>query len=242
MKLTTQNEHQKTNISVANEVGETPRRSKKPSNLSKDEGFLLLHEYYQCADYNKCVEIIDRLEASYPDHPTLQKFKEEITIRQTVRSVAKSQKNNKKHKKFSIRLRLAAFAFLSTLVVLVAFLFSYFHFSTQVSARQIDDEASQLAELSEQVEHLILVGKPRPAAERIAKIRAINSEYGRLSELEAKVYDLLLLETKYQSAVDLQEDGNHLEVLAFFREIESDWPGLWDVQQQIKTLEDRNYH
>jgi hypothetical protein len=240
MKQTTQVKLNKTRALFDN-TETVLRQPKKPSQLSRHEDFTKLHEHYQNADFNNCVEIIDRLEESYPDHPILLKYREEIEIRQTVRSVAKSHIKSKKQKKITIKLRLAAFAFLSTLVVMLSFIFSYFHLNTQVSAKQIKDETSQLAELFDQVEHLILVGKPRVAAERLAKIRAIDSEDIRLLEIESQVYDLLLLEIKYETAIALREDEKHLDALDLLREIEAEWPGLWDVPQQIKTLEGNNY-
>jgi hypothetical protein len=240
MEKTTLRGLKKTNTPV--HTGEkVQNQPMNPSQLSKNEEFQILQTSYQTADFTKCGEIIELLEESYPNHPILQKFREEIEIRQTFRKVTTSHKKTKKHKKLTIRLRLAAFAFLSTLIVMLAFIFSYFYFSMQVSAQEINDEASQLAELSAQVEHLILVGKPRPAVERLTRMREINSEDDRLLELESQVYALLLLETKYQTATDLQEHSNDLEALELFREIEAEWPGLWDVPHQINVLEDRNY-
>ena len=214
-------------------------RSQNLSSLSNDQDFETLRMAYQNANFERCGEIMDRLDARDPDHPTLQKYREEVELRQTVKTMAHSKNSIEKKQNKTRSLRLGLFAIAATLFVMISLIFSYFYINTKVSARQIQEETSQLAELEEQVEHLLIVGKPRPAYEVLERMRTINPEYEELPELEANTYDLLILENKYQTALDLLNAGQNQEALVLFREIENEIPGLWDVQLQIENLENQ---
>ena len=124
--------------------------------------------------------------------------------------------------------------------MLVVFVYSYFYFNIKVSAKQLEEESSLLMQLDEQVEHLLLIGKPRDAAEVLHQVRSIDSNYEGLFELESRTYHLLLIEEKYHQAISLIELDNPEEALASFLQIENEWPGLWDVRQLINALENQN--
>ena len=205
--------------------------------LVDDKEFIKLRQAYQNADFSACGEILARLEVRYPDQSQLRKYREEVQIRKTLKSIETHKKNSELRKKKTKGLRLSLFAMASTLLVIAAFLISYSYFNNKVSAKQLQEETTQLARLTEQIDQLLLVGKPRSAAEVLEKVRIIDPAYQRLPELETQTYNLLLHEMKYQTAISLLGEGKDQEALKLFQEIETDWPGLWDVRQRIDALE-----
>lgn len=221
-------------------VEKTGGQFKTQTHLSEDREFEKLRETYQNAAFADCEIILEGLEDRYPDHPILQNYREEINIRLRVKSIENYKKKAEKRKKRIMGLRLSLFALVSTLLVFVTFIYSYFYFYIQVSADEILEESAQLADLSKQIDHLLLVGKPRAAADVLNQIRKVDSSFEPLAELEAQTYQLLLLEAKYDNALLLVQEGQDQDALLLFQEIESEWPGLWDVRQQIEELQNSN--
>jgi len=239
MKETEQNTLNKTNQNLS-DINKAFDQAEEPTQLSSDQDFVSLQKAYEDADFTECEKILDDLEARYPDHPILHKYQTEIKIRLRVKSIEKyTQKTEKRNRRIK-GLRLSLFALVSTLLVFVTFVFSYFYLYIQVSADQLQEESQKLTELSEQAQQLLLVGEPKAAAEVLNQIRAIDPSFEKLTEFEVQTYELLLLESKYQTALTLKQEGQELEALRLFKEIEKAWPGLWDVQQQIDSLEDHN--
>jgi hypothetical protein len=239
MKINTQKEIEQSNTAEASQENLEPN-PENSGHLLSDQEFKELREAYENADFERCYTLLGQLEKPYPDHPILKKYREEIDIRQTVKSVAQEGIELEKQKRKKSRLRLGLFAVSSTLLVFIVFVYSYFYFNIKVSAKQLEEEASLLMQLDEQVEQLLLVGKPRDAAEVLQQVRSIDSNYEGLFELESRTYHLLLIEEKYHQAMSLIEQDNPDEALAAFLQIENEWPGLWDVRQQINALENQN--
>lgn len=212
--------------------------SAKRVEVLRNHDFIRLREAYQNADFIMCQEILARLEKTDPNNPLISKYRDEIDIRISVKTIVTSNRREKQRKKKTGTLRLGFFAIFGTVIVIIAFVFSYFYFSEQVSARQLEQESIQLAALKAQAEQLLLLGQPRPAVEVLDRIRIINPAYPPLSDLEALTLELLVLENKYQTAVDLQAQNNSEEALNLYQEIESQRPGLWDISHQIKILEE----
>ena len=239
MKNKTQNEIHEQNIPEASR-GISTDGSAKPGQLSDDQDFSELREAYQEAEFNRCRELLVRLDKRFPEHPTLRKYREEIEIRQSIKMMSHESKKVEKRNKKKKHLRLVLFAIISTLLVVVVFVYSYFYFNIKVSAKQLEEESSLLMELDGQVNQLLLVGKPRDAAEVLNQIRVIDASYEGLSDLELKTYELLVLDEKYISAMGLMDLGETDAALTILLEIENAWPGLWDVRQKINTLENLN--
>jgi len=65
----------------------------------------------------------------------------------------------------------------------------------------------------------------------------IDPNYENLSELTSRTDELLRLEGKYLSALNLISENKKSEALVIFKEIEAEESGLWDVSQQIVSIE-----
>jgi tetratricopeptide (TPR) repeat protein len=208
-----------------------------PINLTDDYDYKQLIEYYQNGRFSKCREKLIELETRYPDHPELLKFKENLQMKLTVRDMEVSTKKSEARKKVSATFKLTAFFIFGILFVLIVFYFSYNYLNARISAQRFAEQASQLESMNFQAEQLLRVGNPQSAAEIVETMRNIDPEYENLSDLTSEVNSLLYLEEKYQTAVDLKAQGDNIGALVIFREIESEESGLWDISQQIESIE-----
>jgi tetratricopeptide (TPR) repeat protein len=208
-----------------------------PNDLSSDPDYLILVEHYQQAEFTKCEEILDRLEKKYPNHPRLLKFKVDLQMKLSVKTMAVTHKKEEKYKKRKVTFNMSAFAIISFFIVMIVFFISYFFLNKDVTARQLESETAQLTSLNNQVEQLLLAGQPQPAAEIVKTMVSINPEFANLPELKLQTDTLLRLETEYQTARDLVTENKKSEALVILKEIENKKPGLWDVSHQIATLE-----
>ena len=205
--------------------------------LSNDPDYLILNELYQDAEFAKCIEILEQLEKRYPDNPGLLNFKDDLEMKLSLKTIAVSIEEGEKHKKKKIFLNMSAFAIISTLVVVVAFILSYFFLSNNFSVRQLEIENTQLTSLYNQAEQLLLAGQPQPAAEIVERIRSVNPKFENLADLSSRTDDLLRLEANYLNALNLVKLNQNEEALDILNEIEAERPGLWGVSQQIASIE-----
>ena len=219
------------------DINETIGQSVNPIDLSNDPDFLNLIEHYQHAEFDKCNEVLTKLEKRYPGHPRLFKFKDDLQMQLSLKTMAVSNKKEKKHKQRKITFKMSVFAVISTIVVMVVFFISYNYIDNNVRTKQLEKETAQLTSLNNQAEQLLLAGQPQPAVEIIESIRSINPEYVSLPDLTSKTEDLLRLEAKYQAALNLVVENKNSEALVILNEIEAEKPGLWDVSQQIASIE-----
>jgi len=160
-----------------------------------------------------------------------------MKMRSSIRTISViNQKEEKRQKKIAT-LKLGIFAIVGTMIATLAFIFSYNYLSTRIATEQQGDETAQFTYLSDQVEQLLLVGKPQPAVEILETIRAIDPDYELLPELTTRTENLLRLEAQYQTAQNLIAENKPDEALMILNEIEAEMPGLWDVRQQIIAIE-----
>ena len=221
----------------APEFNESTGPVANPIDLSSDPDYTKLLEHYQLAEFNNCKEVLDKLEKRYPEHPGLLKFKDDLQMRLSLKNMAISIKEEEKHKKKKVILNMSVFAIIGFLIVVIVLFFSYNYFNNNVSAKQLEDETALLTSLDYQAEQLLLAGQPQPAAEIIERIRTINPEFVNLPELMSRTDDLLRLEANYQTALNLITENNSDEALVILNEIEVEKPGMWDVSQQIASIE-----
>ena len=208
-----------------------------PIELADDFDYKQLLEYFQNGEFAKAREKLIQLEQRYPDNPELQNFKTNLQMKLSVKNMEVSTKKAETRKKFGATLRLIAFFVFGTLFVLVVFLFSYNFLNSRINSQQSQAKASQLASLNDQAEQLLLVGNPQAAAGIVETMREIDPEFDNLADLTTEVNSLLEMESKYQTALDLRSEGKDIEALALFREVEEAEPGMWDVSQQIASIE-----
>lgn len=211
-----------------------------PAELLNDPDYQQLMDHYQLAEFDECLKLLESLEQRYPDHPILREFSEELQMKLSLRTLAKKSKKEQKRQKRKATFNLSVFAIVGTLVVMVAFFVSTYLFTDIFRAQRSEQETVQLGLLNDQAQQLLLVGKPRPAAEILDKIRALDPDYENLSALTMQTYELLQLEIKYQTAMSLLAEGKDNEALVLFKEISAERPGLWDVSQQIDAIEKAN--
>ena len=219
------------------DINETMGQSAIPIDLFNDPDFQKLTEHYQHAEFDKCKEVLTRLEKRYPGHPSLIKFKDDLQMQLSLKTMAVSNKKEQKHKVRKTTLKMSVFAVVSTILVMVIFFFSYLYIYNDNRIKQLEKETAQLTSLNNQAEQLLLAGQPQPAVKIIERLRSINPEYANLPDLTSKSEDLLRLETKYQAAQNLATKNKNSEALVILKEIEAEKPGLWDVGQQIASIE-----
>ncbi|MDO9545548.1 MAG: hypothetical protein Q7J07_02215 [Pelolinea sp.] len=219
------------------DFNERTGRIANPIDLSSDPDYTKLLEHYQHAEFTMCKEVLDKLEKRYPEHPGLLEFKDYFHIYFSLKNMAISSENVEKHKKNKVVLNMSVFAIIGTLIVMIVFFFSYYYFNDNVTVKQLEDETAHLTSLEYQAEQLLLGGQPRPAAEIIERIRTINPEFVNLPELISRTDDLLRLEANYQTALNLITENKNNEALVILNEIEAEKPGMWDVSQQIASIE-----
>lgn len=208
-----------------------------PPNLLSDPDYLRLIACYQNGEFTRCMDRLEKLDKRYPGRQELQKFREDIQLKLSFKTMAVSSKKEKRHKKMKGTLKVTIFAITSTVFVLIVFLFSYYYLNQIAAIRQLEEKTAQLNSLNSQAEQLLLGGQPEAAAEVIGMIEEISPEYENLPELKSQADDLLRLEDEYQSALSLIEEGQYDDALVILQGIESENPGLWDVSQQITSIE-----
>lgn len=207
------------------------------SDLSTDSDYMMLIEFYQQGKFSKCKDLLNDLEKRFPEHPDLIKFKDEFQMKLSFNSMTVTNKKEKQHKKVRVTLKLGVFTVISVIFVLLVFSFSYYYLSQSSAARRSAEETAQLTSLNSQAEELLDGGRPEAAVEIIEMIEEINPEYENLSDLTSQADVLLQLDAKYQSALDLLAEEKEDEALVVLKEIEAEEPGLWDVSQQITSIE-----
>ena len=208
-----------------------------PIDLSSDPDYLILVEHYQHAEFDKCEELLDKLEKKYPKNPKLRKFKDDLQIKLSLKTLAVTIEKEEKHKKRKVTIKMGAFAIISTIVVMIVFFVSYYFLNNAVTARRLESETAQLTSLNNQAEQLLLAGQPQPAAEIVERMVSINPEFENLPELKSQTDNLLRLETEYQTALNLVTENKKSEALVILKEIENEKPGMWDVSHQIDSIE-----
>jgi len=219
------------------DINETIDHSVNPIDISNDPDFQKLTEHYQHAEFDKCTKVLTILEERYPDHPRLAKFKDDLHMQLSLKTMAVRNKKEQKHKVRKITLKMSVFAVISTILVMVIFFFTYYYIINDNRIKQSQKESAQLTSLNNQAEQLLLAGQPQLAVKIIESIRSINPEYANLAGLTSKSEDILRLEAKYQAALSLVAENKNSEALVILKELEAEKPGLWDVGQQIASLE-----
>ena len=236
MTTTAANENNLSELNESSFDDETDHEVKSIE-LSKNSEYQKLLELFQNGEFAECKEILEKLEKSYPGHPSLLEFKDDLEMRLSLKSISTLIEMEEKRKKKKIIFNKTFFAIISLVVILAAFFVSFYYMNSKATAKQLEIENSQLMSLNDQAEQLLLTGQPKPAEEIIEKIRSINPEYENLPQLTSRMDQLLQLESKYQTALDLAAENKNEEALQILREIEVEQPGLWDVSRQIASLE-----
>ncbi len=208
-----------------------------PVELSNDPDYQVLINLYQNGDFPKCREVLDKLMDQYPDNPVLMKLDEDLKLKLLLRTMGDKNKKVENRDNFKATINLGLIIVIAVLVVAAVFFFSFRYVDQQAAERQAIQEAAQLNALANQAEQLLLVGNPQPASSIIENIREVNPDFDRLPALSADVDLLLRMEAKYQEALNLLSEGDSEGALALFYEIQEERPGLWDVNQQIESIE-----
>ncbi len=224
------------------EFDKTPRQIDTPTDLTSDPDYIKLLELYQQAEFAKCKTLLDQLQESYPDHPVLDKFSDELEMKLSVKAMADSIQAREKRVKRKATLNISAFVIIGTVLVLIAFFLSlvFLMGGIDLPERPSAEEAVQLESNYLQAEQLLQLGQPGLAADLIAKIQEVDPHYPNLADLTERTEQLLQLEAQYQAALNLVAEDNPSEALAIFKSIEVENPGLWDVSEQIAALEAGN--
>jgi len=224
-----------------NELGSDPIKETGQlaisSDLSSDSDYVTLIEFYQQGKFSKCKNQLEELEKRYPGHPDLIKFKDQFQMKLSFNSMRVSSRKEEQHKKVRGTLKVGVFAVTSVIFILLVFFFSYYYLSKAAAENQLAEKLTRLSSLNSQAEELLAGGQPAAAEEIIALIEAIDPAYENLPELTSQADALLALDTKYNSALNLLAENKEDEALEILKEIEAEESGLWDVSQQIDSIE-----
>ena len=212
-------------------------QSGKPIDLFSDSDYLKLVDCFQHAEFGLCQQLLIQLEKSYPGHPSLVEFKDDLDLRLSLQTMSASIEEGVKRKKKKTIINKSIFAVVSLIVVIVAFFISFYFMNRKAIARQSEIEKDQLITLNNQAERLLIAGQPKLVGEIIERIKAIDPEYENLPQLLSQWDNLSQLESKYRNALDLAAEDKKDEALQILKEVESEQPGLWDVTKQIATIE-----
>jgi tetratricopeptide (TPR) repeat protein len=205
--------------------------------LSSDPDYQKLLEHFQKGEKDLALMVLNTLEKRYPEHPELLKIKDELQMKASVRDLCKKIEKQEKREHRKETFRLAIFAVVGSILVMVAFYFTSQFLVRGTLEEQVDQNVEQLTSLQSQVEQLLDRGRPQPAVEIIETMRSINPDWEALPELTSRAETLLQLEEDYNQALALAEQGQNADALALFQSIEATQPGLWDVRSQIAAME-----
>jgi tetratricopeptide (TPR) repeat protein len=219
------------------EINKRPGEIANSTDLSKDPEYPKLLDFYQNAEFAECRDLLEKLEKRYPEDPALLNFRDDLQMKLSLKTIAGAIEEGEKHKKKRKFFNMSVFAVISTLVILAAFAISFFFLDKVAAARQLEIENTQLASLYNQAEQLLLAGQPQPAAAIIERIKSINPAFENLQVLASRTETLLQMESKYQEALKLAAENRKNEALIILYEIETESSGLWDVSQQIASIE-----
>lgn len=205
--------------------------------LPTDPDYLKMIELYEQAEFAQCQEVFFELEKRYPGYPELMKFKDDLQLKLSLKTMAVQEKQQQKDTKRKATLNLGAFAIIGTFIVMVVFFISFFNLQKNEISSELKVKTAQLTSLYNQADQLLLAGKPQPVVEILAKIKYLDPQYAQLDALTLRTADLLQVEAKYQSALALITENKSPQALVLFQEIESGHPGMWDVRQQIASIQ-----
>lgn len=215
-------------------------RDAQKGGLAHDPDYLALINHYQNAEFQLCDQALTILEKRYPENPSLKKVRDNLQMKMSVESLAAKMRSEEKRKSRKATRNLSIFAVFGTVILLVAFFLSYESIVKRILSTQAESKETQLSVLHEQAEQLLAIGQPETALEIIVRIMAIDPDYEHLPELRSRADTLLSLSDKYQTSLNLIEEENFDQALILLKEIEAEETGLWDVSQQITSIEKFN--
>ena len=205
--------------------------------LPHDQDYEKLNEHLQKGEKDLALMVLNTLEKRYPAHPELQKIKEELQLKTSVRNLTERIEKGEKQKSRREFLNLALFAVIGTIIAMAAFYLTSQFLLQGTLEDQEGLTANQMTSLQTQVEQLLNRGRPQPAVEILETMRGIDPDWEDLPELTSRTETLLQLEEDYNQALALAEQGETADALALFQSIEATQPGLWDVRSQIASME-----
>lgn len=206
--------------------------------LFNDPDYKSLMDSYQHAHFDACSDLLRILFTRYPDHPRLVEFQKDIDLQMSLKNLEQKHEKVEKKQKAQKTLKMSTFTIFSIIIVLLIFAGSYFVLSNLVSEESRASKTTQAAQLEQQANDLLNSGQPAVAAGLVERIRALDPAYPALTDLETRTNELLEVEGRYQGAVGLLAEEKNAEALAILQEIESQAPGLWDVQKLIVEAEE----
>ena len=221
----------------AADPNENTGQMSKPISLSSDPDYQKIVELYQRAEFDMCEDLLDKLEKKYPQHPKLLKFKDDLRMQLSLKTIAATNQKEQEHEKRKVTFKMSIFAIISSIVIVIAFIVSYYFINNITVAKRLEEETAQLTSLQKQAEQLLLAGKPQPAVDIVEKMVSINPDFENLPELKSQAENLLHLEAEYQTAINLIAKKKMSDALEILKTIETEKPGMWDVSHQIDLVE-----
>ncbi len=222
---------------VSNKSNIASKQNEGASSLFDHPEYQKLVENFQNGNFDDCKKSINELEENYPEHPELKKYKNNIALKLSMKSVTRSIHRMETRDKIRGFLKVAFLIILIIIFTLLIAIISYDYINSHFISGLTQDEQIQLSILETQVELYLNEGKPEAAAQSLEEIREIAPEHKNIPDMTSRVYNMLLLKRDYERAKNLLLEGRDDEALPLFLKIEEEHPGLWDVSEQIMLLQ-----
>lgn len=216
---------------------EKPEKKPPFIDVTADPDYLKLVEYYQHAEFEKCGDLLNSLIKRYPDNLKLVDFQKDLEMQLSLRHISTTYSIKEKQEKKKLTIRMSAFTIAGIALMALVFAASFWFLSRAILDQRRQNQAVQLASLETQVNELLQTGQPQVAAGIIEKMYDIDANYSNLPVLSERTNFLLTLESDYQNAITLMNNGDYNGALLILRDISSAQSGLWDVDRQISKAE-----
>lgn len=194
-------------------------------------------EHFQRGEFLECLNLLEKLENQYPENKHILKFKDDLQIKMSLEKITESGKKEEKRRKKKAIFKMSILSVIATSIVLITFVFSFYFLEKNAASKRSEEELALLTSLQYQAEQLLQAGQSKPANEIIEKMKSINPDYVDLQPLILEASEITQLESDYNTALQLIQENKKGEALIILNEIEEKAPGMWDINQQIDSLE-----
>jgi tetratricopeptide (TPR) repeat protein len=196
---------------------------------------------YQNADWEGCSETIDSLLELYPEEPSLLEFQREVNVRQLLQTGTQNlEREEKRARNRTIFVRVL----ISVVVLAVlgfAIRFGINTYQNNLEQARLEREQANQAKLLggyyENAESYMQSGRWVSAQTEYQKIFDIDPEYQNVAERLQEAKDMIALDTRYLEGVDLFDDGEILDALEVFKEVQTVVPNYRNTTQLINQIE-----
>ncbi len=220
-----------------------PRRYAASQLLADEPAYKMLLSHYQNAEWDECLELLNELEKTFPEDPTLHEIQEDIAVKQLFREKeGLTLKENKKtvRKKISISFLVILAGILLGIGIIYWISAAIYANANPANRMTVDERVVRLQQLEDQAINYIRVGNTQLAQNTIIQIQEIDANYAGLTNLISQTNQMLELDGLYQTAKQFLVEEKYDEALGIFQQINAKNPLFRDVAYQIEQIEKKN--